>query len=97
MDSFYNQVYEIVGKIPYGKVVSYGQIAWMLGRPRSARAVGQAMRRCPSELPWHRVVRSDGAIAQSVHADLRKAMLKAEGVPFLSEDRVDAGQCRWRG
>lgn len=96
MDSFYKQVYEIVGKIPYGKVVSYGQIGWMLGRPYSARAVGQAIGHCPNELPWHRVVLSDGSIAKSMHADLRKAMLEAEGVPFVSDNRVDIAKCRWR-
>lgn len=65
MIRFNEQVYSIVDKIPCGKVVSYGQIAWMLGRPRGARLVGRAMRYCP------------------------------EGVPFLSDGRVDMKSCLW--
>lgn len=49
--AFFDRVYEIVGQIPYGKVVSYGQIAWMVGAPRAARQVGWAMRHCPDGLP----------------------------------------------
>lgn len=97
MEQFNKQVYDIVGRIPAGKVVSYGQIAWMLGRPYSARAVGQAIRHCPYNLPWHRVVKSDGTIAKSIHSDLRKAMLEAEHIPFLSDNRVDIKNCRWHG
>jgi len=96
MNPFYEQVYAVVEKIPYGKVVSYGQIAWMLGRPRSAREVGRAMRCCPEHLPWQRVVMADGAIAGGTSADVRKAMLKAEGVTFLPDGRVDMELCRMK-
>ena len=44
MDPFFEQVYALVGRIPRGKVVSYGQLARMLGHPRAARQVGRAMR-----------------------------------------------------
>jgi len=96
MNPFYEQVYAIVEQIPCGKVVSYGQIAWMLGRPRSAREVGRAMRCCPEHLPWQRVVMADGTIAGGMSANLRMAMLKAEGVTFLSDDRVDMELCRMK-
>lgn len=65
-----------------GFVASYGQLARMLGAPRAARQVGWAMRRCPDELPWQRVIREDGTIAGGEYAPLRRAMLEAEGVPF---------------
>ena len=94
MNPFYEQVYGIVERIPYGKVISYGQIAWILERPRSAREVGRAMRLCPEHLPWQRVVMSDGSIAGGTHADLRREMLRAEGVTFLSNGRVDMELCR---
>jgi len=97
MNNFFQQVYEIVGKIPLGKVASYGQIARMLGRPRAAREVGWAMRTCPGDLPWQRVVMADGAITGGVYAELRRAVLEAEGVPFLADGRVDMGRCRWDG
>ncbi|MCL2192702.1 MAG: methylated-DNA--[protein]-cysteine S-methyltransferase [Treponema sp.] len=96
MNPFYEQVYTIVERIPYGKVVSYGQIAWMLDRPRSAREVGRAMRCCPEHLPWQRVVMADGTIAGGMDATLRKAMLKAEGVTFLPSGRVDMELCHMK-
>jgi len=94
MNPFYEQVYAIVEQIPSGKVASYGQIAWMLGRPRSAREVGRAMRSCPEHLPWQRVVMANGAVAGGMGADVRKAMLKAEGVAFLPDGRVNMELCR---
>ena len=92
---FFERVYALVGQIPPGRAVSYGQIAWALGAPRMARQVGWAMRRCPDALPWQRVVRSDGSIAGGGHAPLRRALLEAEGVPFTPDGRVDLAQCRW--
>ena len=94
MNPFYEQVYAIVQQIPYGKVISYGQIAWLLGRPRGARTVGWAMRRCPEHLPWQRVVKADGTVAGGKHADIRKGMLESEGVVFLADGRVDMELCR---
>ena len=72
--------------IPRGRVVSYGQIAYMLGAPRAARQVGWAMRRCPDDLPWQRVVMSDGSIAGGGYS-----------VPFTDDGRVDMRACRWSG
>lgn len=97
MSLFFEQVYEIVGQIPYGKVISYGQIAYMLGRPRAAREVGWAMRSCPEGLPWQRVVMKDGSITGGAYADMRKALLESEGVVFLPDGRVDMGSCNWPG
>jgi len=96
MNSFFEQVYAIVAQIPYGKVVSYGQIAWMLGSPRGARQVGWAMRTCPDHLPWHRVVLADGTVAGGLYADMRRLRLEAEGVLFLPDGRVDMSACGWR-
>ena len=78
-------------------MVSYGQIACMLGRPRAAREVGWAMRCCPEGLPWQRVVMKGGTIAGGIYADMRMEILKAEGVVFLPDDRVDMKLCGWFG
>ena len=59
---FYERVYEVVARVPRGKVVTYGQIALHLGMPQGARAVGWAMRQCPGSLPWHRVVNAQGEL-----------------------------------
>lgn len=97
MNPFFTQVYDVVERIPYGKVVSYGQIAYMIGRPRAAREVGRAMRFCPEHLPWQRVVMADGSIAGGDFPEIRKAVLKSEGVVFLPDGHVDMAICLWKG
>jgi len=94
LTNFSEQVYELVAKIPHGQVVSYGQIAQTLGHPRGSRAVGWAMRHCPDHLPWQRVVMANGAITGGGYAAERRALLVAEGVPFLPDGRVDMAKCR---
>ena len=76
--SFFASVYALVAQIPPGFVASYGQLARMLGAPLAARQVGWAMRRCPDELPWQRVIREDGTIAGGEYAPLRRAMLESK-------------------
>jgi len=93
MNEFYESIYKVVAQIPEGRVLSYGQIAKMLNRPRSAREVGRAMRLCPEELPWHRVVMSDGSIAGGGHAEERRLRLLEEGIPFRLDGRVDMKLC----
>ena len=92
-----NDVYEIVRQIPYGRIISYGQIARLIGRPKSARAVGRAMRNCPNDLPWHRVVRSDGSIAGGEFSELRRVLLQEEHIPFLNNGNIDMKKCFWGG
>ena len=97
MNRFSAQVYGLLAQIPKGRVTSYGQIARLLGMPRAARTVGWAMRNCPEGLPWHRVVMADGSIAGGGYQEMRRAMLEAEGVPFLPAGRVAMAACRWNG
>gem|GEM_PF-170846 len=97
MDWFFEQVYNVLEQIPYGRVVSYGQIARLLGHPRAARQVGRAMRCCPEHLPWQRVVMADGSVVGGGFADVRRMMLEAEGVAFLPDGRVDMEKHGWLG
>lgn len=97
MNAFFEKVYGVVEQIPHGKVVSYGQIARMLGRPRNAREVGWAMRNCPEHLPWQRVVMADGSITGGAYAEMRKVFLENENVAFLQDGRVDMKACQWLG
>ena len=62
MKTFFEQVYDIVEKIPAGYILTYGDIAKMLGRPRMSRFVGFAMSAvCETDnRPWHRVVFAGG-------------------------------------
>ena len=60
---FHQKIYELVRRIPYGKVSSYGQLAVLAGRPGAARAVGHAMRVCRDPyIPCHRVVGTNGSL-----------------------------------
>ena len=65
---FYEQVYEWVRQVPPGKVVTYGQVAALLGSPRSARAVGYALRYLPrgTDVPWQRVINHRGEISPAL-------------------------------
>ena len=57
--------------------------------PRAARQVGWAIAKSEIDIPWQRVVKADGAVAGGEHAQLRRALLEAEGVGFLPDGRVD--------
>ena len=95
--SFFEQVYEIVSKIPKGRVVSYGQIAHMLGSPHAARTVGWALSACPENLPWQRVVMADGSVTGGEFSELRRVLLLEEGITFLANGRVDMDVNQWDG
>lgn len=61
--SFKDAVYDVVAKIPKGKVLTYKQVAESSGYPRAYRAVGMLMSRNSNpSIPCHRVIRSDGKI-----------------------------------
>ncbi|MCL2225733.1 MAG: MGMT family protein [Defluviitaleaceae bacterium] len=95
--SFAKDVYEVVKKIPHGRVVAYGQIAFMLDKPRGAREVGWAMANCPEGLPWWRVVMADGSVAGGTYSEMRKSLLEEENIPFLPSGKVDMKACAWDG
>lgn len=95
---FATAVWRLVRKIPRGRVATYGQLAAWLGRPRAARAVGQALRDCPEMLPWHRVVNASGGIsprAQMSSVLTQRLRLEAEGVA-LKRGRVPLRRYGWR-
>lgn len=97
--TFRAAVYRLVRRVPRGAVVTYGQVAVMLGRPRSARAVGGAMRQCPDDVPWHRVVNAQGAISRRRRMGsmlTQRIRLEQEGVP-MRRGRVILARCRWEG
>jgi methylated-DNA-protein-cysteine methyltransferase-like protein len=95
MQSFAVQVYEIVARIPSGKVTTYGSIARMLGKPRGAREVGWAMKNCPEGYPWQRVVMADGSITGGGYTEMRRDLLESEGVVFTGDGKVDMKECGW--
>jgi len=87
-ESFFARVYALVRRIPPGRVVTYGQVAVMLGVPRGARAVGWALRALPEDVavrvPWHRVVGTGGRISprRGPGPEIQRRRLRAERVAF---------------
>lgn len=109
--SFNQRVYDVVRRIPRGKVATYGQVAALAGAPRNARFVGFALHSNPEPgvIPCHRVVFRDGSLAPGFAfggPDEQRALLEDEGVRFIppSSDanagsegwRVDLTRCQWR-
>jgi len=97
-NTFFSRVYAIVRKIPSGKVATYGQIARALGAPGAARTVGWAMRACPANVPWHRVVNARGEISlrPTTGYPEQRARLKAEGVRFNRAGKIDLAKYGWQ-
>jgi methylated-DNA-protein-cysteine methyltransferase-like protein len=99
-EDFTARVYRIVRSVPRGRVVSYGGVAAILGKPRAARGVGQALSALPegSDVPWWRVINGRGEISIKgrIHgAALQRALLRAEGVRFDRSGRVDWTKFGW--
>ena len=63
--TFFEAVYEVVSRVPRGKVITYGMIARAIGHPRAARQVGNALHHNPTPIivPCHRVVNREGRLA----------------------------------
>jgi methylated-DNA-protein-cysteine methyltransferase-like protein len=90
--------------VPHGRVVTYGQVAAILGQPRGARAVGMALGALGrtaeiDAVPWHRVINAAGRCSHrdGFWAALQRELLEAEGVAFDRRGHVDLRRVRWRG
>lgn len=101
---FYPRVYDLVRRIPPGRVTTYGRIARALGAPRASRGVGWALKAVasapggPLAVPCHRVVNRDGELTGRRHFATPTVMeerLLSEGVPFTADGRVDLASCVW--
>ncbi len=94
------RIWQVVAAIPPGKVASYGQVARLAGLGRGARQVGHTLRDLPkgSNLPWHRVLNSQGKISlppDSSSAKTQRHRLEAEGVEFTLSGKVKLDQFGW--
>ncbi|CNK45889.1 putative 6-O-methylguanine DNA methyltransferase family protein [Yersinia enterocolitica] len=99
VDSFRQRVFQVVAAIPYGQVMTYGDIARLIGSPRAARQVGGVLKRLPegSTLPWHRVINRHGEISLIGDDYLRqKKALLAEEIEIDVRGRIDLQQYRWQ-
>ncbi len=105
--AFNARVWEIVRQIPPGRVTSYGQIAAMIPPPQgmdpksydafAARWVGGAMAACPNDVPWQRVINSQGKLSLRGGAEQQRQLLEEEGIVFNDRGRVDFKRFGWQG
>ena len=103
---YYERVWQLVRQVPRGKVATYGQIALMLPAPNGAdletykaygpRWVGGAMAACPEDVPWQRVINSQGKISKRPGPEKQRQLLEAEGIEFV-KDKVDLKKYGWHG
>jgi methylated-DNA-protein-cysteine methyltransferase-like protein len=93
MGSFTEEAMRVIQSIPYGKVMTYGQVAALAGNPRAARQVVRVLHTMSRKegLPWHRVVNRKGEIRlpHGQGFEEQKAFLEAEGIEVDSNGRVD--------
>jgi methylated-DNA-protein-cysteine methyltransferase-like protein len=106
---FNHQVWEIVRRIPKGKVTTYGRIAEMIPPPGGmnvkdylafgARWVGGAMAACPEDVPWQRVINAQGKISlrRGEGPHLQRALLEDEGIVFEENGRINLSRYAWDG
>jgi len=93
---FKEAIYALVAQIPKGRLMTYGQLAALCGRPQAAWEVGQIAHFGPSELPWHRVVNKQGGLAKGWPGgiDIHRQLLEAEGVE-VQDYAVDILNLQW--
>ncbi len=96
--NYRRRVYEIVRSIPRGRVMTYGQLAEILGEGYTPRTVGFVMHASDEATPWHRVINAQGACSTGrvvLPHDKQQRMLEAEGVSFNARGRCDLKHYLW--
>lgn len=99
--NFKEKVYELVQKIPKGKVTTYSSVASLLGHPGAARAVGNILHKNRNhQIPCHRVVHKDGKMSNNFGfggIKIQKELLIKENVPLKNNDTVYMKRALWKG
>ncbi len=101
MGDVFGKIYEVVRRIPEGRVATYGQIAAYAGNPRWARVVGYALHVNPEPgiIPCHRVLNREGRTTAAFAfggEGVQKALLEAEGIVFEKDGSVNLEEYLWR-
>ena len=99
-EGLYPRIWDIVEKVPRGKVATYGQIARLAGLERNARMTGYALNALPPGIPvpWHRIINARGMISfpnGSASAATQRRLLEEEGILFM-KGRVNFERYGWR-
>jgi methylated-DNA-protein-cysteine methyltransferase-like protein len=96
--NYRERVYQIVRRIPSGRVMTYGQIAEILGEGYTPRTVGYVMHAADETVPWQRVINAQGACSTGrviLPPDKQQRMLEAEGIVFNARGRCDLLRVQW--
>lgn len=98
-EKLFARIYRVVRRVPRGKVVSYGQVARMIGPPCSARTVGWALASLRSHhvappVPWQRVINAKGSVSTGL---FQQKLLEEEGVVFNHKGRTAFKEFGWSG
>ena len=97
----YERYYDVVRRVPCGRVATYGTVATVAGMPRRARQVGYALASLPdgTDTPWHRIVNARGEVSRrstgTGFESLQRTLLEAEGVVFDDSGRIDLDRFGW--
>ena len=98
-DPLYRErVYAIVRQIPPAMVMTYGQLAIVLGEGYTARTIGYVMHGAGKSVPWQRVINSQGKCStgrMTIPMNLQQELLEAEGVVFNATGKCDLGKFQW--
>lgn len=98
-DRLYRErVYAVVRQIPKGHVMTYGQLATELGEGYTPRTVGYVMHGADEDVPWHRVINSQGKCSTgrlTIPIDLQQELLEGEGIVFSSSGKCDMKLYQW--
>lgn len=92
------RVYAIVRQIPPGRVTTYGQIAGILGEGYTARTVGYVMHGADDDVPWQRVINSQGKCSTgrlTIPLNLQQEILESEGIEFKPSGKCDLNKYQW--
>jgi len=95
---FRDRVYDLVARIPQGRLMTYGDIAGLCGEAHASRIVGGLAHFGPTELPWHRVVNRFGGLASGYYGGKQGHQLALEAEGFTVRDYIVVGfeDLRWR-
>src|SRR4051812_20241251 len=97
--AYRDHVYDLVRQIPSGRVMTYGQMALVLGEGYTARTVGYVMHGADSQkVPWQRVINSQGKCSTgklTIPVNLQQELLEAEGVVFNERGKCDLEAYLW--
>ncbi len=102
MGEIFLKIYDVVRRIPRGRVTTYGNVARLAGNPRWSRVVGYALHANPSpgEIPCHRVIDRFGRTSRAFAfggEDMQRKLLEGEGIEFRDDGSIDLSKYIWLG